>query len=241
MGGKMGGGRWRSSRNRKRIWWVATFFFFFPISCFTFLLSSPVSPTARTQSSDKSKRGNEPAVKHQAAGQIPTFTRDSICNSHYLLFLVQQKRTKGIFNEVIKLTKQYHPLDFCTKKKKVKGLEMIGWPTRSGFPGSFHSVGTLLLQRGSYYFFFPQWLRFLAFFYDRFDPKWRSVRESHWPLSLAPKSSHLCRDKNRRDETHGPKGKRGRRPLLAPYIIRDASYSLSLSSGGWLSSLRAGH
>lgn len=85
-------------------------------------------------------------------------------------------------------------------------------------------------------FFFLNGFNSSHFFTISLTPKWRSVRESHWPLSLAPKSSHLCRDKNRRDETRGPKGERGRiRPLLAPYIIIDASYSsVSLSLVGWL-------
>lgn len=78
MGGKMGGGRCsRSSRNRKRIWWVATFFifvfFWFPSLVSPFLLSHLLSrqPHAHNHLTNRNEAASRPS-NSQAAGQIPT-------------------------------------------------------------------------------------------------------------------------------------------------------------------------
>ena len=132
----------KPSRNRERIWWVATFCFFFVFSSsssfsFPSLVSPfpPVSPTARTQSSDKSKRrGNEPLVKHRERprSKFPNFffpvvlffflhTDDflyiNVLAITLVVFSTTQKKRKGFFNEVIKLTETISS-DFFSQCKK---------------------------------------------------------------------------------------------------------------------------
>jgi hypothetical protein len=129
--GKWGWGRWRSPAAIARGfggWPPFTFFFLFFHRLFLFYFPSlvspfsPVSPTARTQSSDKSKRrGNEPLVKHRERprSKFPNnfFVVVLFCFLHtddflfikvlaitLVVFSTTQKKRKGFFNEVIKLT-----------------------------------------------------------------------------------------------------------------------------------------